>query len=356
MIYYTFPTKDATIYDYSQSLNTGRDQLLEVTKITDSPDFVGTRRSRALIQFNWAVDRKKINDTFSSFSTAETANKVEYRLKLHTAEAIAIPYSYNLEVGRLGESWEMGIGKLDHNPPTEKGVSWKWKTVSGSDPWSIAGGAFSTYTNQTQSFEFESSDLDIPISESIAIWNTTPALNHGLIVRYSSSLEADSLSYGKVQFFSMDTNTIYSPKMSIAWDDSVWQTGSLSQLTTDEILVYVKNGKYEYHEGEIARFEIRARDIFPTQTYGTSSAALVTKYLPTSSYWAIEDAETEEKVIDFNSDYTKLSCATTGNFFNFPMDNLISERLYKIVIKVDGRVWDGQTEYFDVNQVFKVVR
>ena len=112
----------------------------------------------------------------------------------------------------------------------------------------------------------------------------------------------------------------------------------------------------EYHENEVARFEIRGRDIFPQQTYGTSSAALVNNYLPSSSYWSIEDAETEEKVIDFDSSYTKLSCTSSGNFFNFPMNTLTSERLYKIVLKVENRNWANQVEIFDVNQLFKVVR
>ena len=38
------------------------------------------------------------------------------------------------------------------------------------------------------------------------------------------------------------------------------------------------------------------------------------------------------------------------------MNTLTSERLYKIVLKVENRNWANQVEIFDVNQLFKVVR
>jgi len=357
MIYNIFPTKDATIYDYSASMNTGRDPLLELEKITSSSVFTGTHKSRALLYFDWETAETKLNLAPGNYSSKASSNNASWDLKLYTAEATAIPYSYKLEVKTMLEHWEMGIGKRDHNPITEKGVSWKYRDNSGSIAHTTPGAKVESLTNtQTQSFEFESTDILINISESIAKWRSSSAANHGVCVSYTSSQEADALSYGSQKFFSMDTNTIYSPRIQVGWDDSSFSTGSLSAASSDEILVYIKNGKYEYQEEETVRFEVRARDTTPIQTYATTSAALETFYLPTGSYWSIEDAETEEKIIDFDSNYTKLSCTSSGNYFVFPMNSLTSERLYKIVIKTENRNWDGQIEKFDVNQLFKVVR
>ena len=359
MIYNIFPTKDTTLYDYSQSMNTGRDPILEVEKLTSGSDFPGTRLARTLLWFDWDKDFSgSLTKAPGMFAKDFEDDKFSANLVLYTADAKAIPYSYVLEGRAPYAKWDMGIGKRDHTPPTEIGASWKFTDYSGSSNGWNGGGGFahgaSFYT--TQSFEFEATDVKIDVSSSLALWRKGSANNTGICLSFSSSLEVDALSYGSLKFFSMDTNTIYSPRIQVGWDDSIWSTGSMEPLTTDEILVYVKNGKYEYHENEVARFEIRGRDIFPQQTYGTSSAALVNNYLPSSSYWSIEDAETEEKVIDFDSSYTKLSCTSSGNFFNFPMNTLTSERLYKIVLKVENRNWANQVEIFDVNQLFKVVR
>ena len=56
MIYNIFPTKDTTLYDYSQSMNTGRDPILEVEKLTSGSDFPGTRLARTLLWFDWDKD------------------------------------------------------------------------------------------------------------------------------------------------------------------------------------------------------------------------------------------------------------------------------------------------------------
>ena len=351
MIYNIYPTKDATLYDYSASMNTGNDPILEVEKTNTLS--TGIHLARAIIQFDWATASSSL-ETLPRY----TSNGADYKLKLYTSKAKEIPYSYKLEAIPIQtQDWQMGIGKRSDTPVTTKGVSWGFTDYSGSTDWLILGGTTgSTIVNQTQSFEFESTDVEIDVSESVRTWEVNPNVNKGLLLQYSGGLETDTLSYGNIQFFSRDTNTIYSPRIQVGYDDSVWNTGSMDPVTSDEILVYIKNNKYEYQETEVARFEVRSRDVYTTQTYATTSAALTNYYLPTGSYYSIKDAETEESVIDFNSSYTKVSCTGSGNFFDIAMKSLTPERLYKIVIKVEDRNYVGQVEYFDSNHVFKVVR
>tara|TARA_R100001079_G_C4450652_1_gene153564 strand:+ start:3519 stop:4604 length:1086 start_codon:yes stop_codon:yes gene_type:complete len=361
MKHFIYPIKDTTIYSYSASMNTGIDEILEIEKTIP----VGTEpihKARAIIGFDFDTEWKQLTSSFSSFSSSWAADTWASKFRLYTTKAEKIRYSYVIEASPIKISstgnWQMGLGRRSHTPITEEGCSWAFRTESGSDAWLQPGGDFWQYPNiTTQAFEYESTDIAIEASHSIAKWQTTTdGDKKGVIFKFSSSLEEDTLEYGCIKFFSRDTNTIYSPRLELAWDDSEFSTGSLSAATSDEILVYVKNNKYEYNENEVVRFEVRARDTYVTQTYGTSSAALETFYLPTGSYYAIKDAETEEAVIDFDTSYTKISCTSSGNFFNVYMKALTPERLYKLVLKVNNRKYNGQVEHFDPNIVFRIAR
>ena len=84
----------------------------------------------------------------------------------------------------------------------------------------------------TQSFSYESSDIVMDVSESVSSWIDGDLPNNGFILKHDSSLENDTEDYGQLKFFSKETNTIYQPKLRIGWDDSTYNTGSLTELTS----------------------------------------------------------------------------------------------------------------------------
>ena len=53
------------------------------------------------------------------------------------------------------------------------------------------------------------------------------------------------------------------------------------------------------------------------------------------------------------SDYTKVSLDETGHYFNVSLSGFMPERFYKMIFKV---ILDGQTQYFDTDSQFKVVK
>jgi hypothetical protein len=63
--------------------------------------------------------------------------------------------------------------------------------------------------------------------------------------------------------------------------------------------------------------------------------------------------DTEEIVVDYDTTYTKISCDTTGNYFDVYMNGLEPERYYKILIKT---IINGSTLVLDDNYYFKVIR
>jgi hypothetical protein len=74
--------------------------------------------------------------------------------------------------------------------------------------------------------------------------------------------------------------------------------------------------------------------------------------LPQDSYYAIKDLDTNEFIVDFDSNFTKISCDNNSNYFDVYMNGLQPERYYKILIKttVNGSVLVKDEDYY-----FKVV-
>lgn len=358
MIYSIFPTKDATLFSkvssspnkLRQEVNTGIDEILFIEKVVSESLQPGTTNTRIVMQFD-------VTSISSSIAAGSITNPTFY-LNLYTSEAEAIPYEYTLEVKPISESWDMGIGRTIHNPKTKEGVSWKYRFgETDGTQWSTLGGTTGSNGNiHTQSFVFESTDVRIDVSASVADWISGTENNYGFLIMRSSSQETDANRYGSLKFFSVDTHTIYVPKLEVAWDDSSFETGSLSALSADNITLYMKDCPGSFKENARARFRIVGRETYPVKTYTTRSAQLTVKYLPETTYYSVMDAQTEDVVIPFSDTYTKVSCDSEGNYFNLWLDGLQPERYYKFVFKVENRVYSGQVELFDNNYIFKVIR
>jgi hypothetical protein len=161
-----------------------------------------------------------------------------------------------------------------------------------------------------------------------------------------------------LQFFSRETNTIYSPYIDVAWDDSVFNTGSLSPVTGSiQNIINLQYIKDQYKVGSVPKIFVFARDKYPLKQFNKSyqQPAMVTpKYLPTSSYYMIKDAESEEVIIGFD-EYTKLSCdPNQGNYFKLQTTGLPQERYMKIYIK--SQYSDGSIDIVDTEKIFKIIR
>ena len=70
------------------------------------------------------------------------------------------------------------------------------------------------------------------------------------------------------------------------------------------------------------------------------------------SYYAIKDLDTNEFVVDFDKEFTNISCDSTGSFFTVYMNGLEPEGYYCILIQTEIA---GQTIVMDENYYFKVV-
>ena len=158
-----------------------------------------------------------------------------------------------------------------------------------------------------------------------------------------------------MQFYSVDTNTIYPPQLEFKWRDyqSVLTGSATASIvdTTNLISSLAENPGY-FTPKSVNRFRCNVAPKYPIKIYTTESQFTGTNYLPTASYYAIKDLDTNEYVVDYDTNYTQLSSDNEGNYFDVYMNGLEPERYYKVCIKTNI---NGSTLILDDNYYFKIV-
>jgi hypothetical protein len=367
-IYKIFPEKSATLYSFYPTLNTGLDEIIEISTFytINSTDEV----SRGVVKF----PTNQIQDII--------ANKVNGKaydsyLKLYLANTSALPLDYTFYCHPLSGSWNMGTGRLGNVPTVTDGVSWQYRDgIDGSTPWwvngtiptgttgsyrsagTLGGGLWYTSSQYqaTQSFTYiTSKDIEFKVSNTVNAWYSSSISNEGFIIKNSPSIEFNpSSSKFETKYFSGNTHTIYPPCLEIRWNDSIYNTGSLSVINSDAFVLSLGNNKGEFQQDSVQRFRINARDKFPARAFITTSVYLNNKALPISSSWSIKDLDSEEIVVDYDPTYTKISCDSSGSYFDVYMNGLEPERYYKLLFKTV--LASGETVVSDNNYYFKVIR
>ena len=381
--YFIFPEKDATIYSHPDrtKLNTGHDEILEIVKEKGSTD-QRYYPSRVLIKFRNEEIKSTITDKVGS--TTFNNGTSEVALQLLSTEHKNLETTLNMEVFAISQSWNEGTGRYSNIPTASNGCSWifrdnniaatKWTTSSfatattgGLVAVGITNGGGVWYTGSAfqGSQQFLNSDsLDTNINVTSIVQKFSASLfanstyptgidNHGFLIKQPDSVEQDtSSSFGEIKYFSVDTHTIFPPRLVFKWDDSSHSKQSLAKQN-GELSVSLYRNKDEYNQNDEAIFRLHVRDKYPTRQFTSSSNFLNVGYFTTSSFYSIRDAHTEEEIIPFDTNFTKLSADNDGMFFKIFMNGLQPERYYRVLFK---HVNNEGTMVYDNNYHFKVVR
>ena len=369
-----------------------------------------TYLSRIVMHFN-------LTDISQSIANGNITNPKFY-LSLKTAEAKEVPVSYTLAAYPLAKEWSMGTGYKYDGSGIADGVSWKYadgttlkwwasqslSNLEGGGIWYVSGSGemgsgsgyaqppyvipnpynpfpscsyqpptgspipISTVTGSlacSQSFDYQSSDVHMDVTTIVNAWLSDTIQNFGLIVLHSG--ETDNVDYGKLRFFSKETNTVYSPYLDVAWNDSTFDTGSgtssydpvttsgsVDPIQVKDAVVSVKNMASEYKHGSIIFFSVTARKRYPIKTFTNKlSDYLEPYYLPYDSFYSIQDAESSDVVMPYDF-CTRLSFSpNNGNFFYLDTTGLPQERHFKIAIRTEQ---NGAILTFDIPTTFKITR
>ena len=382
--YFLFPEIDSTLYSHPNrsEMNTGGDEILEIVKERGNSDQI-LYPSRVLIKFKNEEIQNLISDIIghSKFNLGTSAS-----LNLISAEPINLIQTLNLEVFAVSQSWDEGTGRYSNLPTSSNGCSWKFRNNTiKKDEWSTSsfgtgggtgsvvssslitagGGTWYTGSDFRSSQQFlagTSLDTNFDVTNivkkhSASLFNgslyPTGIFNNGFLIKKPDSVEMNvSHSFGQLQYFSVDTHTIHPPKLIFKWDDSI-HTLQSSAKQSGELNVSLYRNREEYNQNDEAIFRIHVRDKYPTRQFTSTSNFLDVGYFTTSSFYSIRDAYSEQEIIPFDDDFTKLSADSEGMFFKLFMKGLQPERYYRILFKHKNQ--DG-TRVYDDNYLFKVVR
>ena len=357
--YFLTASKDATLYLQQPNQNTGLDEILEISKI-----YYGNIKdvSHALIKFDLGYVSKSIVDN--------TIGLVEANLILRETQTNEIPLEYTIYANALSGSWQMGTGTRFDNISTQ-GVTWNYREGDTKIDWldnnfnsfttaSInngVGGTWWTRNGASQSFNYQTSDINMDVKSMLKVWMSGSIPNDGFILKYANSdnsndVESNTEDYGVIKFFSKETHTIYQPKIRIGWDDQSYVTGSLTALIAEDIKVGINNLKKEYKLGSTPKIRIFGRELYPLKTFSNSFEYTTQKYLPTTTYYQIRDYASNDIIIPF-SNYSKISCDSNGNYIKLNFSNWEADRTYKIEFMIEQ---DGGSQYFDDNITFGITK
>lgn len=324
------PIKDSTIYAYAPTQNAGLDPIIEVGKYYDDND--NLRLNRGLVHF----DLSDINYVESS------------EMILRVDESHEMPLSYTIYAYPISGSWEMGTGTYSDGITTN-GVN--WETRNGSSSWAD-GGEWHDSLVASQSFEYETGDIQMNVLNIVQNWISGTIDNNGFIIKYSESAESDSLDYGLLQFFSKETHTIHSPMLRIGVDDFVYLTGSRANLNSVSKLSVIPKLYDEYQVNTIHRIYVTGRELYPTKTFDRYVYQSELP-LPKETYYQITDYATGTVIIPFG-EYSKVSFdSLVGSYIKLDFTDWVADRTYEIKFKV---IRNEFTEYFSDRYLFKIVR
>ena len=296
-VYKLFPLQDATIYSFYKYMNTGIDPIIEAGNLNVNINPV-PQVFRFLVEF----DQNEINSVIDN-----TIGNVQFSssLRCYIANAQGVDHDSCLEVYPISGSWRNGTGTYLDVPITTNGCSWVSRTFSGSggEDWDLAtstayvtaswsgsdnqgGGNWYTGSLDTnanievsQCFTLRSEkDLNAPVTDIIKTWYSsskgiagtyTRIVNDGFIVKWEDTIEFSTSDAIQpiMQFYSVDTNTIYPPQLELKWDDQVFETGNLPAIATTDFYAALDSNPGVFYSESINRFRINVRPDFPTRTF-----------------------------------------------------------------------------------------
>lgn len=369
-VYKIFPDKDSFIFTEVSTANAGYDEMIE---IGGYPIQEIGQTARTLIHFKDTEITNVVNSKIGS-------NPWSASIEMFIASAYETPVSHSIECFPVSMYWDGGIGKYGDNLFTgsadQSGVSWQFTKPLAQTPWKLAGsftaGVTGSYNNtypgggnwytgsnginlqSSQSYE-TNDDLDVlmDVTNAVHMHYSGTLANNGFILKFHDSIEFNISSSVRHKFFSSNTNTIYPPSLTFTWDDQSYITGSLNILSNPIAHVKITNNSGKYPDVGKQRFRLTARPKYPTRTFTTGSIYKTNYALNSGSVYALKDEFTEDLVIPFNSTYSKISCDSSGPYFDLYMNGLQPERYYRILVRSEI---DGNTCTFDNDNVFKIVR
>lgn len=311
--------------------NAGASEVLQIFA-TVAP----AQTASALIAFQTA-------SVLAAYSSSYASGSIQWMLHLSNVETEnPNAGSFDIIVLPLEIDWDEGKGQ-DIDYWTDKSNS-NWTYAKNATAWTNAGAKPSSpVVSASAHFDTGHEDLSVDITEM------TASMPYGLWIGLTGTNGSDV--YLKA-FRSRHTHfPQFQPYLEARWNDF---TGSYDSALVDVVDatgilvggIYNLKSVYDRQESPILRTYLRPKDWnLAVVTTGSSD---VSGTILTNAYWQVVDNFTDEVLIPFgtgSSLHTKMSYNDRGNYFKFPMQNLVPGLTYRFDIG-----------YYDIEGVWNVFR
>lgn len=231
-----YPSQNTTLIEGSE-VNTGLNEVMELWYGVDGV-------SRFLIKFDYSDYMDRYNEGLVPHITGTSA----------TFNMTILPFTYedteysvaqkatdvDLIVKTVGQNWSEGIGHDFVGVDTIYDEA-NWYSATTISNWASEGG---DYVYEVASGHVGNADtnLSIPISDEVALWETFTGSNYGLAVSYTSAYEGQTGDIKSVlKYYTRHSHTYNHPYMELEWDNQITdQRDELIAGTTKRIYLYTK--------------------------------------------------------------------------------------------------------------------
>ena len=294
-VYKIFPTKDTSLYSMFSTMNAGIDPISQISNLNFALSSAPSV-ARNLIYF----DTSDIEDVLDNKKTGDW----KVYLKSFIATAQGINEDSDLHVYPLAQSWNNGTGTYLDSPITTDGASWNSPAYNGSGIlWEVGNplnspdyvrttsSYNSTYSPQgggvwymtsshnstpypySQSFGMRSEkDLNMEVTNTVHDWYSSSINNYGFIMKWEETIEFSENKQIQpvVQYYSIDTNTIYPPCLEFRWDDYLYSTSSeITQLSGSSLYINLDENPGIFFSESVNRFRLNVREEYPKRVFQT---------------------------------------------------------------------------------------
>lgn len=277
----------------------------------------------------------------------------------HTNNGIGVKLTASVEADTLFQDYYLKSFYSRHSqwPDRRPYMEVRWNDFLADDrgrmAWGRTGSIFlhNVVDGQYQDLSIGSNTLIVRIADASGTLMAVTASHVGMTGMYSASFALPTGSYSGSIFYDR------------------WSSGSFAYLTgsftfvtrgpstttpSREYISRVVNLRNFYEPDEVVRFDVYfKRKNYRANVVQTASADVRPEIME-RSFYAIENESTREQVVPFGTgslQHTRLSYDYGGNYFWFPMTNLHSGEVYRVVFMVEK---DGQKQVLDNDIKFRV--
>lgn len=338
------PEKDNTIYQNYPTQNAGADPILELFKYNKG-EIIG---SESLEFVDWPTT--VVSRILMKFNDIEYNATHEYYLQLNLCNIVNV-WSKNISIDLVPLlcDWIEGTGNKNDSPIVQIGSSWISNgTVEWPDPY------YSAADKITYNLDVTQDSWLINVTPLIEYWNDHD--NFGFVIKFNSDIEDLDFYGGRMQFFGIDTHTVWAPNIIELVPNGVY-TGDVFLPTTEvdpsKIDVSIKNFKDSYNANQTIKFYLSIKDKFRKRTYRTSYSDIEEDIiLHDDCTYQIVDSITNKIVVPF-SNINKIGKSDDGYYVELNTSNMYRNRYYKISFKL---IDDAGNIYIkDNNYNFRII-